>query len=53
MPDKLRMVGHNMILQWYWLIMSSIFVSFFKGHADEMTAMRDTGFPTDQKFLEW
>jgi len=27
--------------------------SFFKGHADEITAMRHTGFPTDQKFLEW
>jgi len=27
--------------------------SFFKGHADEITAMRYTGFPTDQKFLEW
>lgn len=28
-------------------------VSFFKGHADEITSMRHTGSPTDQKFLEW
>nr|XP_058947418.1 cholesterol 24-hydroxylase-like isoform X1 [Pocillopora verrucosa] len=27
--------------------------SFFKGHADEISSMRHTGYPTDQKFLEW
>ncbi|XP_078374651.1 cholesterol 24-hydroxylase-like isoform X1 [Oculina patagonica] len=27
--------------------------SFFKGHADEITAMRHKGYPTDHKFLEW
>ncbi|XP_022793241.1 cholesterol 24-hydroxylase-like isoform X2 [Stylophora pistillata] len=27
--------------------------SFFKGHADQISAMRHTGYPTDQKFLEW
>ena len=30
-----------------------IAVSFFKGHADEISSMRHTGYPTDQKFLEW
>jgi len=54
MSDKLRMVCCSRMIHAYWLInYEFLFVSFFKGHADEITAMRHTGFPTDQKFLEW